>query len=218
MRKKKPVISNTDKLFCFNNNVSNLYNNSVVEKINGMAYIFTLLMFRKPNKTTINKNKTTIFYRSTSFDSRFYLDISRSFKWKESFIFRYFKVFQFSQMFTCGLSDLLLLAVDSLVVFVLREYILKVHILVSSEHKLCQIRNIVSCLVYCIFKQIVDIFFPKAYYQEWYILIIEYSSVVTVAEWLDGSFESQSRLEKAQKWFDTRKSQNMFNTCLSLKQ
>jgi hypothetical protein len=43
-----------------------------------------------------------------------------------------------SQMFTCGLSDLLLLAVGSLVVFVLREYILKVHILVSSEHKLCQ--------------------------------------------------------------------------------
>ena len=43
------------KFFCFNNNVSNLYNNSVVEKINGMAYIFTLLMFRKPNKTTINK-------------------------------------------------------------------------------------------------------------------------------------------------------------------
>ena len=25
---------------CFNNNVSNLYNNSVVEKIYGMAYIF----------------------------------------------------------------------------------------------------------------------------------------------------------------------------------
>ena len=42
MRKKKPVISNTGKFFCFNNNVSNLYNNSVVEKINGMAYIFTL--------------------------------------------------------------------------------------------------------------------------------------------------------------------------------
>ena len=55
MRKKKPVISNTGKLFCFNNNVSNLYNNSVVEKINCMAYIFTLLMFRKSNKTTINK-------------------------------------------------------------------------------------------------------------------------------------------------------------------
>ena len=69
-------------------------------------------------------------------------------------------------MFTCGLSDLLLLAVGSLVVFVLREYILKVHIL-SFEHKLCQ--------------QIVDIFFNKAYYQESYILIIEYSSVVTVA-------------------------------------
>ena len=61
MRKKKPVISNTGKFFCFNNKVSSLYNNSVVEKIYGMAYIFTLLMFRKPNKTTFNKNKTTIF-------------------------------------------------------------------------------------------------------------------------------------------------------------
>jgi hypothetical protein len=121
MWKKKPVLSNTGKFFCFNNNVSNLYNNSVVDKIYGMAYIFTLLMFRKSNKTTINKNKTTNFYRSTSF--RF------------SFKFRYFKVFQVFQIFTCGLSDLLLLAVGSLIVFVLREYILKVHILVNSEHK-----------------------------------------------------------------------------------
>ena len=39
-------------------------------------------------------------------------------------------------------------------------------------------------------------FYNKAYYQELYILIIEYSSVVTVAGWLDGSFESQSRLKK----------------------
>ena len=54
---------------------------------------------------------------------------------------------------------------------------------------------LVSCLVYCFFKQIVDIFLNKAYYQESYILIIEYSIVVTVVEWLDGSFESQSRLE-----------------------
>jgi hypothetical protein len=37
-------------------------------------------------------------------------------------------------------------------------------------------------------------FFNKAYYQKSYILIIVYISVVTVAEWLDGSFESQSRL------------------------
>jgi hypothetical protein len=65
-RKKKPVISNTGKFFSFNNNVSKLYNNSVVKKIYGMAYIFTLLMFRK----------------STSTSFRF------------SFIFRYFKVFQ----------------------------------------------------------------------------------------------------------------------------
>jgi hypothetical protein len=60
--------------------------------------------------------------------------------------------------------------------------------------------------------------FFKAYYQESYILIIEYSSVVTLAEWLDGSFESQSRLGKAQQRFDTRKSQIMLNTLLSLKQ
>ena len=63
MRKKKPVISNTGKFICFNNNVFNLYNNSVVEKIYGMAYIFTLLMFRKSKKTTINKNKTTRIYK-----------------------------------------------------------------------------------------------------------------------------------------------------------
>jgi hypothetical protein len=64
-----------------------------------------------------------------------------------SFIFRYFKVLQVSQMFTYGLSDLLLLAVGSLVVFLLQEYTLKVHILVSSEHKLCQIWN--TCIVHC---------------------------------------------------------------------
>jgi hypothetical protein len=131
------------------------------------------------------------------FDSRLYIDISRSYKWKESFIFRYFKVFQVSQMFTCGLSDLLLLAVGSLVVFVLWEYILKVHILVSSENKLCQIWNI--CIVSCIYwsiaflNKLVIFFFNKAYYQESYILIIGCSSVVTVAEWLDETFESQSR-------------------------
>jgi hypothetical protein len=90
MRKKKPVISNTGKFFCFNNNVSNLYNNSVVAKINGIAYIFTRLMFRKPNKTTVNKNKTTNFYRSTSF--RF------------SFIFRYFKVFQMKRIVYLDIS------------------------------------------------------------------------------------------------------------------
>jgi hypothetical protein len=49
------------------------------------------------------------------------------------------------------------------------------------------------------FKQIVDIFFYKAYYQESNILIIVHSSMVTVAEWLDGSFESQNRLWKAQR-------------------
>ena len=45
-------------------------------------------------------------------------------------------------------------------------------------------------------KLLIFLFFNKADNQESYILIIEYSSVATVAEWLDGSFESQSRLEK----------------------
>ena len=145
-------------------------------------------MFRKLNKPQLTKNKQQHFIGIRVFDSRLYLDISRSFKWIESFIFRYFKVFQLSQMFTCGLSDLLLLAVGSLVVFVLLEYILKVHILVSSEHISCQFWN--TCIVSCIYCSIAFlnkllICFNKAYYQESYILIIEYSSVVTVTEWLD---------------------------------
>jgi hypothetical protein len=40
---------------------------------------FTLLRFTKPNKTTINKNKTTFLYidiHVRPFDSRLYLDIS----------------------------------------------------------------------------------------------------------------------------------------------
>ena len=37
-------------------------------------------------------------------------------------------------------------------------------------------------------------FFSKAYYQVSNILIIAYSSMVTVAEWLDGSFETQNKL------------------------
>ena len=75
--------------------------------------IFTFLMFRKLNKPqlTIFKQQNCIGIRA--FDSRLYLDISMSFKLKESFIFRYFKVFQVYQMLTCGLSDLLLLAIVS---------------------------------------------------------------------------------------------------------
>ena len=51
--------------------------------------------------------------------------------------------------------------------------------------------RVLYILINCFFKQIVDIFFNKDYYQESNILIISYSSVVTVAEWLDGSFESE---------------------------
>ena len=86
-------------------------------------YIFTFLMFRKLNKP-VNKIKQQNVIGIRAFDSRLYLDISMSFKCPKC---------------SCGLSDLLLVAVGSLVAFVLREYILKVRILVSSEHKLCQI-------------------------------------------------------------------------------
>ena len=43
-------------------------------------------------------------------------------------------------------------------------------------------------------KKLLIFFFHKSYYQESNILIIAYNSVVTVAEWLDGSFESLNRL------------------------
>ena len=112
----------TGKFFCFNNNVSNLYNNSVVVKIIGMAYIFIFLMFRKPNKITISKNKRQFVIDQRPFDSRLYLDISRSFKCLKS------------SPVVCLICYYL-----RLVIFILREYILKVHILVSSEHKLFQI-------------------------------------------------------------------------------
>jgi hypothetical protein len=52
-------------------------------------------------------------------------------------------------------------------------------------------------VLYIAFSYNLLIFFvSKAYSQESYILIIEYISVVAVAEWLDGSFESRSRLAK----------------------
>ena len=56
--------------------------------------------------------------------------------------------------------------------------------------------RVLYILINCFFKQIVDIFLTRLTIKS-YILIIEYSSVVTVAEWLDGSFECQSRLLKA---------------------
>ena len=105
-------------------------------------YICTFLMFRKLNKPQLTKFKQQNFISICAFHSRLYLDISRSFKWKESFIFRYFKVFQVSQMFTCGLSDLL-----SCGRFL--GYFCIARIFVSSEHKLCQIWN--TCIVSCIY-------------------------------------------------------------------
>jgi hypothetical protein len=85
-----------------------------------------------------------------------------------------------SQMFICGLSDLL-----SCGRFVGCFCIAR--ILVSSEHKLC--RNSSTCIVSCIyidqllFLSKLLIYFTKAYFQELYILIIESINVVNLAEW-----------------------------------
>ena len=85
-------------------------------------------------------------------------------------------------MFTCGLSDLL-----SCGRFVGCFCIAR--ILVSSEHKLCQ--NSSTCIVSCtciyidqlLFLSKLLISFNKAYYQELYILIIEFINVVNLTEW-----------------------------------
>ena len=84
-----------------------------------------------------------------------------------------------SQMFTCGLFDLL-----SCGRFVGCFCIAR--ILVSSEHNLCQ--NSSTCIVsYIYIDQLLFlskllIFVNKASYQELYILIIEFINVVNLAE------------------------------------
>ena len=83
----------------------------------------------------LTKIKRQIFIGQRPFDSRLYLDLSREKNRLYLDIARSFKCPKPSPV----VCDLLLLAIGSLVVFVLREYILKVHIHVSSEHKLCQI-------------------------------------------------------------------------------
>ena len=64
-------------------------------------YMFTFLMFRKLNTPQLTKTKIKQqhFISIRAFDFRLYLGISRSLKWKESFIFRYFKIFQ---VFKCS--------------------------------------------------------------------------------------------------------------------
>ena len=114
-----------------------------------ILYFYLFNVQKKLNKPQLTKIKQQNVIGIRAFDSRLYLDISRSFKWKESFIFRYFKAFQVSQMFTCGLSDLLGCGRFVGCVCIARIYFKRVHILVSSEHKLCQIWN--TCTVSCIY-------------------------------------------------------------------
>jgi hypothetical protein len=118
-----------------------------------MAYIFTLLMFRKPNKTTINKNKATIFYRSTSLRC---------------------------ELLKCILAIEKQLTNRPQVITNQSEHLGQLKDLEISKYKRESKARVLYILINSFFKQIVDIFFNNAYYQESYILIIEYSSVVTV--------------------------------------
>ena len=112
-------------------------------------YIFTLLMFRKPNTTTINKNKTIHFIAIRPFSSRLYLDISRSFK-----CLKFSPIWSVWFVITCGR-------------FVSCFCIGRIHF--KSSHT-CQfwtqimpdlkyLYRVLYILINCFFKQIVDIFF-----------------------------------------------------------
>jgi hypothetical protein len=70
---------------------------------------------------------------------------------------------------------------------------------------------LVPCLVYCSFKQIVDIFFYKSCYQESNILIIAYSSVLTVTEWLDGILSNNKSDRPQLKMWDIWKTLQYLN-------
>jgi hypothetical protein len=71
----------------FGRNEPSFDTNSLMFFLFSLSY-FTFLMFRKLNKPQLTKIKQQNFIGIRAFDSRLYLDISRSFKWKESFIYR----------------------------------------------------------------------------------------------------------------------------------
>jgi len=58
-----------------------LLHNTFISATMFSFYSFTLLMFRKLNKPQLTKNKQPNFNGISAFDSRLYLDISRSFDW-----------------------------------------------------------------------------------------------------------------------------------------
>ena len=80
---------NTGKFFCFNNNVSNL----LLQKYMVWHIFLHFQCLESQIRQQLTKRKRQIFIGQRPFDSRLYLDISRSFKCPKS-----------------GLSDLLLLA------------------------------------------------------------------------------------------------------------
>jgi hypothetical protein len=136
-------------------------------------------MFRKPNTTTINKNKTINCIAIRPFDSRSYLDISRSFKCpKFSLIWCVWFEITWGRFVGC---------------FCIASIYIKVHVLINSEHKSYKIWNI--CILHCIYWSITYLNKKLIFFKTMFtMLIIQFNSVVGVAGWSDGSFESQSRL------------------------
>jgi hypothetical protein len=152
------------------------------------VYVFTFLIFREPNYITINKNKTITFHWHTSI--RF------------SFIFKYFKVFQVSQMFTY--------VVWLFVLFIFNKISLLFHLLFlyltcacpySCNLMLtatCMCRSyIISILrVYCIFKNILKMKWQInfAYYNTLYIpACVTDLYELRIHKWLGISFTTVSR-------------------------
>ena len=67
-------------------------------------------------------------------------------------------------------------------------------------------------LLNCFFKQVVNIFLKHCLPSRVIYINCSVISVTIVAGWLDGSLETRSRLLTAQRGFDNRKSQNIYNT------
>ena len=122
------IINETRKLKCI------LLHNTFPSATVVSFYNFAFLMFRKLNNPQLNKIKQQNVIGIRAFNSRLYLDMSRSFNEKNRLYL------DISMPFECPKSlPIVCLICYSLFVFVLRECILKMHVLVSSEHKLCQI-------------------------------------------------------------------------------
>ena len=108
------------------------------------SYSFTVLMFRKLNKPQSRKIKQQNFISIRAFNSRLNLDISRSFKWKESFIFRYFKVFQVKRIVYIYIFQGLSSEKNRLYLYISRSFKWK-ELLIFRYFKVFQVFQMFTC-------------------------------------------------------------------------